>query len=92
MCDSHLTCKVGNKCLNAREWVAVVEWNKKWSPYFPMLSCESSVSVKKNPGRKKTFTSLALIVTIPFAGLLLFQLISIKIMNHIADIISRLIF
>ena len=33
--DSHLTCKVANKCLNVREWVEVVEFNKKWSPTFP---------------------------------------------------------
>ena len=32
---SHLTCKVANKCLNVRERVEVVEWNKKWSPPFP---------------------------------------------------------
>ena len=35
ICDSHLTCKVANKCLNARERVEVVEWNKKRSPPFP---------------------------------------------------------
>ena len=35
ICDSHLTCKVANKCLNVRERVEVEEWNKKWSPPFP---------------------------------------------------------
>ena len=35
ICDSHLTCKVANKCLNVRERVEVVEWNKKWSLPFP---------------------------------------------------------
>ena len=46
--------KLQNKCLNIGEWmVVVVEWNKKWSPSLPMLSCESSVSVKENPDRKK---------------------------------------
>ena len=35
ICDSHLTCKIANKCLNVREQVEVVEWNKKWSPPFP---------------------------------------------------------
>ena len=45
--------KVANKCLNVRERVEVVEWNKRWSPSLPLLSCESSVSVKENPDRKK---------------------------------------
>ena len=27
--DSHLTCKVANKGLNVREWVELVEWNKR---------------------------------------------------------------
>ena len=33
--NSHLTCKVANKCLNVRERVEVVEWNRRWSPPFP---------------------------------------------------------
>ena len=33
--DSHLTCKVTNKFLSARERVEVVEWNKRWSPLLP---------------------------------------------------------
>ena len=33
--DSHLTCKVANKCLNVCERVEVVEWNRRWSPPFP---------------------------------------------------------
>ena len=53
ICDSHLTCKVANKCLNVRERVEVVEWNKKVVPSLPLLSYESSVSVKENPDRKK---------------------------------------
>ena len=52
ICDNHLTCKVENKCLNVRERVEVVEWNKM-VPSLPLLSCELSVSVKKNPDRKK---------------------------------------
>ena len=40
--DFHLTCKVANKCLNVRERVEVVEWNKRL-----LLSCESPVSMKK---------------------------------------------
>ena len=41
--DSHLTCKVANKCLNVRQRVEVVERNKRWSPPFPCCP----VSVKK---------------------------------------------
>ena len=52
LCDSHLTCKVANKCLNVRERVEVVEWNKM-VPSLPLLSCELSVSVNENPDRKK---------------------------------------
>ena len=52
ICDSHLTCKVANKCLNVRERVEVVEWNKMVFS-LPLLSCELSVSVKENPDRKK---------------------------------------
>ena len=52
ICDSHLTCKVANKCLIVRERVEVVEW-KKMVPSLPLLSCELSVSVKENPDRKK---------------------------------------
>ena len=53
ICDSHVTCKVANKCMNVRERVEVVEWNKRWSPPFPCCPCESLVSVKENPDRKK---------------------------------------
>ena len=52
ICDSHLTCKVANKCLNVRERVEVVERNKL-VPSLPLLSCELSVCVKENPDRKK---------------------------------------
>ena len=52
ICDSHLTCKVAHKCLNVRERVEVVEWNKK-VPSLPLLSCELSVSVKENPDNNK---------------------------------------
>ena len=43
---------VANKCLNVRERVEVVEWNKM-VPSLPLQSCELSVSVKENPDRKK---------------------------------------
>ena len=52
ICDSHLTCKVANKCLNVRQRVEVVEWNEM-VPSLPLLSSELSVSVKENPDRKK---------------------------------------
>ena len=53
MRDSHLTCKVANKCLNVRERVEVAEWNKRWSPPFP--GCPVIVSVcEENPDRKKS--------------------------------------
>ena len=50
--DSHLTCKVANKCLNVLERVEVVEWNKRWSPPFPCCP-ENHQSLKENPDRKK---------------------------------------
>ena len=42
ICDSHLTCKIAHKCLNVRERVEVVEWNRKKSPPFPYcpVSCQ----------------------------------------------------
>ena len=52
ICDSHLTCKVANKCLNVRERVEVVEWNKRWSPPFPCCPV-SRQCLKENPDRKK---------------------------------------
>ena len=52
ICDSHLTYKVANKCLNVREQVEVVEWNKM-VPSLSLLSCELLVSAKENPDRKK---------------------------------------
>ena len=58
--DSHLTCKVVNKCLNVRERVEVVEWKKKKVPSLPLLTCESSVFVKENPDRKKIYRKIKL--------------------------------
>ena len=55
ICDNHLTCKVANKRLNVRERVEVVERNTNMVPSLPQLSCELSLSVKKNPDRKKNF-------------------------------------
>ena len=52
ICDSHLTCKVANKCLNVHERVEAVERNKM-VPSLLLLSCELPVSVKENPDRKK---------------------------------------
>ena len=51
---SHLTCKVANKCLNVREQLEVVEWNKRWCPTFPCCPVNREcVSVKKTPIEKK---------------------------------------
>ena len=52
MRDSHLTCKVANKCLNVCEWVEIVEWNKRWSCPFPAVLwivsvCEENLMEKK---------------------------------------------
>ena len=47
ICDSHLTCKVANKCLNVRERVQVVEWNKKWSLPFPCCPATRQCPWKK---------------------------------------------
>ena len=52
--DSHLTCRDANKCLNVRERVEVLEWNKRWSPSFPYFPV-TSVSVKEIPDRKKGY-------------------------------------
>ena len=53
ICDSHLTCKVANKCLNVRERVEVVEWNKKWSPPFPCCPVSRQCPWKKTLIEKK---------------------------------------
>ena len=47
ICDSHLTCKVANECLNVRERVEVVEWNKRWSPPFPCCPVSRQCPWKK---------------------------------------------
>ena len=57
LCDSHLTCKVANKCLNNREWVEVVEWNKRWSPPFPCCPVSRQCLWKK-PWQKKKCKNL----------------------------------
>ena len=53
ICDSRLTCNVANKCLYVCERMEVVEREKKMVPSLPLLSCESSVSVKENCDRRK---------------------------------------
>ena len=64
MCDSHLTWKVANKCLNVREWVEVVEWNKKWSPPFPRCPMSRQCPWKKTLIEKKEPAQL---VPFPFS-------------------------
>ena len=51
--DSNLTCKLQNKSLNVREMGGSGRVEKKMVPSLLLLSCESSVSVKENPDRKK---------------------------------------
>ena len=53
--ESNLTCKVANKCLNVRQRVEVVEWNKRWSPLFPAVLCIVS-GCEENSDRKKKKT------------------------------------
>ena len=49
-----LTCKVAHKCLNVREWVEVIEWNKKRSPPFPCCPVSCQCPWKKTLiGKKK---------------------------------------
>ena len=52
---SHLTCKVANRCLNVRERVEVVEWNKKWSPHFSCCHESHQCPWKKTLTEKKFF-------------------------------------
>ena len=51
--DSHLTCKVANKCLNVRERVEVLEWNKRCPPPFPCCSVNPQCLWKKTWLKKK---------------------------------------
>ena len=53
ICDSHLTCKVANKCLNVHEQVEVVELNKRWSPPFPCCPVIRQCLWKKTLIKKK---------------------------------------
>ena len=53
ICNSHLTCKVPNKCLNVRERVEVVELNKRWSPPFPRCPLSRQCPWKKTLIQKK---------------------------------------
>lgn len=48
----NFSSKLANICLNVRERVEVVEWNKNGSS-FPLLFCESPVRLKENPDKKK---------------------------------------
>ena len=53
ICDSHLTCKVAHKCLNVRERVEVVEWNRKRFPPFPCCPVSCQCPWKKTLIEKK---------------------------------------
>ena len=51
ICDSNLTCKVVKKCLNFRERVEVIEWNKRWFPPIPCCpvsrQCRKKTPIEK---------------------------------------------
>ena len=49
-----INCVKNCKCLNVREWVEVVERSNDGLS-LPLLSRESSVSVKENQIKKKSF-------------------------------------
>ena len=57
ICDGHLTWKVTNKCLNVRERVEVVDWNKKWSPRFLCCPLSRQCPWKKTLIEKKNYFS-----------------------------------
>ena len=59
-------CKVANKCLNVRERVEVVKWNKRWSPPFPCCPVSRQCLWKKILIEKKK------LVVIPYHSLSLF--------------------
>ena len=50
--DIHLTCKVENKCLNVRERVEVIEWDKDGPLPSPIALWVVSVRERK-PWQKK---------------------------------------
>ena len=50
--DSHLTCKVANKCLNVRQRVEVLERSKRWSPPFPCCLVNHQCLKKTLMGKK----------------------------------------
>ena len=54
---SHLTCKVLNKCLDVLEQGEIVKTIKKMVSSLPLLSCESSVSMKENPDTKQKYSN-----------------------------------
>ena len=56
ICDNYLICKVANKCLNVREWVGVVEWNKDGRLYSSAVLWVISVGERKSWQKKKTLS------------------------------------
>ena len=93
ICDIHLTCKVGNKYLNVREQVEVVEWNKRWSPPFPCcpVNCQC---LKENLIQKKSFQCFTFLkrwirdiwkwhMSTIKNGKILCQKITVKRINHV---------
>ena len=67
MYDSHLICKVANKCLNVRKRVKVVEWNKRWSTPFPSCPVSRQCPWKKTLTEKKNHEfQFSLVITDEF--------------------------
>ena len=55
ICGSHLTCKIANKCVNVREMLKVVEWNKRWTRPFPYCPVNRQCPWKETLIEKKWF-------------------------------------
>ena len=53
ICDSHLKCKVTNKCLNIHELLEMVESNKRWFSPFPCCPMSRQCPWKRTLIKKK---------------------------------------
>ena len=62
--DSHLTCKVVNKCLNVCERVELAKWKKRWSALFSCCRVSCQCPWKKTPIEKKSVEHLVVTSTL----------------------------
>ena len=89
ICDSHLTCKVARKCLNVRERVEVVEWNRKRFPPFPCcpVSCQCPWKETLIEKKKKILKQLpaVFIVNLDWLGYCLTVLVTISL-NYVYSV------